>query len=375
MSDTGEDSKPLLEQIQDTEGEKRKSRWRYVFGIFSAFVNTSSHLAGVAFIQLMVQIPPDFELSVFRFGAGFLFSVLGLLIMGTTPKVQTGNVKWICAIAGVVVAYNLAMYSCYLKNIPLVTMLCIHQSFKLIMSLIFTRIILKHNIPLVKCVVCLVTLLGAILTVIPRVEVYVDVGNPDISTSTNIDATASNNTHESGSSHNSTILYNNVTIHGSEATYNNDIKEFLVTVAVISCASLASVVQTIIIAGSPLKDESVNVLTFWYFFFGLTLLLPATFILEQPFIPDNTSDILLCFGHSIAVYSSDFFFIVANQILEVNTVIVVTTVRLPLAFLAEETFLKDVVPVKRVYLLVIGTIITSLTTVAMPVYELWFSRD
>ena len=60
--------------------------------------------------------------------------------------------------------------------------------------------------------------------------------------------------------------------------------------------------------------------------------------------------------------------------LEVNTLAVISTVRLPFAFVAEMTFLKDVVPVKRVYLLVIGTIITSLTTVAMPTYEIWFSK-
>ena len=72
--------------------------WRYIYGIFSAFLSTIPQLGGVAFIQLMVQMPPDFELSVFRFGAGFLFSALGLLIMRTTPKVQTGNVKWIFAV-------------------------------------------------------------------------------------------------------------------------------------------------------------------------------------------------------------------------------------------------------------------------------------
>ena len=230
---------------------------------------------------------------------------------------------------------------------------------------------MRQAIPLAKAAVCLVTLTGAIFTVIPRVEVYLETR---ISTSDDVllDINPEYNYLNGTRSNTSDILHKQYSLHNNDVVDSNDVIEFIVTVAVISCASLASVVQTIIIAGSPLKDESVNVLTFWYFFFGLTLLLPATFILEQPFIPDNTSDILLCFGHSVGAYFGNFFDVIANQILEVNTFAVITTVRLPLAFLAEETFLKDVVPVKRVYLLVIGTIITSLTTVAMPVYEYCF---
>ena len=380
MKEAIEDSKLLEDQREDEE--KKKSLWNYMCGITTGVLAAATQLGGIAFIQLMVQIPPDFELSVLRFGAGFLMSATSLIVMRTSPKVQKQSFKWLVGVEFFAIVYNLAMYSHYLKRIPLVTLLCIHQAFKLILSLILSRIFLRSTIPVAKCVVCFITLVGAIFTVVPRVEVYLDARN---SHSGNTLETFVNGTNISGIAHSKNLTshlnmkykhsttQNDDVIYRADITKEKDVTEFIITIAVISCASFASVAQTILVGGSSLKDESANVLTFWNLFIGLAILLPTTFILEKPFIPDNLNDILFCIGHSFAAYFGTLFYFLANQMLEVNTLTVVTTVRLPLAFLAEETFLKDVVPVKRVYLLVIGTIITSLTTVAMPVYELWFS--
>ena len=386
------DSKPLLDK---TGQERTQSRWRYIYGVTMGVVGTLPQLGGVAFVQLLVQIPPDFELSILRYGAGLLLSALTLLIMRLSPRVQRENIKWILAIGVNMIVYNVGLYSHYLKRVPLVTLLCIHQAYKLVMSLILSRIFLRRTIPLMKCVVCLATFAGAMFTVVPRVEVYLDVKTPqrnsNASADMKIECVDFNTTNTSA--HTQDVVINNNDVYRNEVTYGNDVilhndvihcsgtenesnvVEFIVALAVFFFASLASVIMSIIISETPLKDESVNVLTFWYFTCGLVFLVPATFILEEPFIPDNTRDILLCIGHALCAYFGNFFYVIANQIIEVNTLTVVTTARLPFAFVAEMTFLKDVVPVKRVYLLVIGTIITSLTTVAMPVYEIWFSKQ
>ena len=362
MDDTTEEAKLFEKKFQEAQQEKRKHKWRYVYGIFSAVLSTIPQLGGVAFIQLMVQMPPDFELSVSRFGAGFLLSIVGLLIMRTSPKVQKESIKWLVGVGVVAITYTVAMYSHYLKRIPIVTLLCIHQSFKLILSLILSRIFLRQAIPLAKAVVCLVTLAGAIFTVIPRVEVYLETENSkkeyNVSMKSNNERAYSNGTNSSEIFQETNFGDANFE-ERNDVIQSDDVMEFFEALAVISFASLSSIVQNILIYGSPLKDESANVLTFWYFSCGLVILVPATLIFERPFIPDNTKDILLCVGHSVGAHLGNFFDIIANQILEVNTLTVLTTVRLPLAFLAEETFLKDVVPVKRVYLLIIGTIITS----------------
>ena len=369
MKVTTEDSKLLDDQREE---EKKKSLWSYICGITTGVLSAITQLAGVAFIQLMVQIPPIFELNVLRFGAGFLMSATSLVITQTSPKMQKESIKWMVGVEFFTIVYNIAMYSHYLKKIPLVTLLCIHQAFKLIMSLTLSRVFLRTPIPIAKTVVCLVTLVGSIFTIIPRVEVYLDAGNSGKFLEN------FNGTNISGIAHSTHLEYDitqsDDVMHRAKITKEKDIKEFLITIAIISCASMSSVIQTILIGGTSLKYENANVLTFWDLFMGLAILLPTTFILEKPFIPNNLNDILFCIGHSLAAYFGTISHVCANQMLEVNTLTVILTVRLPLAFLAEETFLKDVVPVKRVYLLVIGTIITSLTTVAMPVYELWFSK-
>ena len=378
MKVTTEDSKLLENQGE----EEKKSLWSYICGITTGVLNAVTQLGGVAFMQLMIQMPPNLELSAFCFGTGFLISATSLAIMRTSPKMQKESIKWMVCLELFAIIYNIAMYSHYLKKIPLVTLLCIHQSFKLIMSLFLSRIFLRKTIPVAKCVVCFITFAGAIFTVIPRVEVYLDMGNShrDQILETFNGTNTSGITHSNNlTSHLNMTYEHNTTqsddvIYRADITKEKDVIEFIITMAVISCASLGSVAQIIVIGGSSLKYESVNVLTFWNLLIGFTILLPTTFILEKPFIPDNIDDILFCIGHSLAAYLGTIFSFLGTQMLEVNTLTVVTTVRLPLGFLAEETFLKNVVPVKSVYLLVIGTIITSLTTVAMPVYEIWFSK-
>ena len=270
MKVTTEDSKLLENQGEE---EKTISLWNYMCGITTGVLSAVTQLAGVAFIQLMVQIPPDFELSVLRFGAGFVMSATSLIVMRTSPKVQRESIKWIIGVEFFAIVYNLAMYSHYLKRIPLVTLLCIHQAFKLLMSLTLSRVFLRTTVPVAKAVVCLVTLVGAIFTVVPRVEVYLDVEN---SYNDKILETFFNGTNTSGITHSKNLTSHlNLTYESDDVMYRdgvakeNDITEFLITIAIISCASMSSVMQTILIGGSSLKDESANVLTFWNLFIGL----------------------------------------------------------------------------------------------------------
>ena len=89
-------------------------------------------------------------------------SATSLVIMckGTKGKHQMDNSMEFFAIA-----YNLAMN----KRILIVTLLYIYQAYKLILSLILSENLLRKTIP--------VTSVGRIFTVVPRVEVYLDVGN------------------------------------------------------------------------------------------------------------------------------------------------------------------------------------------------------
>ena len=178
---------------------------------------------------------------------------------------------------------------------------------------------------------------------------------------------AFNSTNRFGEEINFFTLENNDSKSNNEQT---SIKDFIIAVLFIFCASLTSTIQSLLLAGSPLKDVRVEVLSFWYFLFGTIISVSTTFVLEHPFIP-KFSDILLCFGHSFGALGSTFFDMISLQNIDVNTIVIISTVRIPMALVVAMTFLRDIIPVKQVYLLIIGAIITTLTTIILPVYEYW----
>ena len=377
------------------------TRYTYLVGVLSAATTTIAQVAGIACVQLMNQIPPDFQLNALRFGVGILFSVAYLSIKTTVPKVSRENIKWLLAVAMTTICYNLTLYSHNLKRIPIVTLLCIHQTFRIILTLILSKIFLKSEIPLVKCIICFVTIVGAVFTVVPRVEVYLDWKTED-STYENLELNKTFpdverffwNTFPNGSeqskyselrNYSNQNIEDDLIIKDLNETFHegqmregqgqghddHDIQSFLLAVCVIFLASLSSTIETILISGSPLKHENTVIFSFWYFVIGAVFSTTVSLMFEHPIIPDNFTDIMLCFGHSIAVCSVTYLDLVAVQILDVNVYVIIISMRLPLAFLIQLTVLKGVIPVKHLEFLITGTIMILITNVAMPTYEYW----
>ena len=373
------ESNAILKSQVNSKGAKNENsikRWKFAVGISATVISCISSLAGIACVQLMDQIPPDFELNALRFIVGLLLSVLLLLSKKLSPKVRKENIKWIIAIGILIIIYNIALYSHNLKLIPIVTVLCIHGALKIILSLILSRIFLTEPISLVKCGVCLLAFIGSTFTVIPRVAIYFDWGI-DVKNVTPNDSTVPMTTSAFNYlALNSTRFGEEIqvfTLESTDSKSNHEqksINDFMIAVLFIFCASLTTTIQSLVLAGSPLKDVSVEVLSFWHFLFGTIISVSTTFVLEHPFIP-KFSDILLCFGHSFGAFGSTFFDMISLQNIDVNTIVIITTIRIPMALVASMTFLRDIIPVKQVYLLIIGTIITTLTTIILPVYEYW----
>ena len=374
------ESSAILKSQVNSEGAKNENnlkRWKFAVGVSATVVSCIASLAGIACVQLMDQIPPDFELNALRFIVGLVLSVFLLLFKKLSPKVRKGNIKWIIAIGIIIIIYNIALYSHNLKLIPIVTVLCIHGALKIILSLILSRIFLTEPISLVKCGVCLLAFIGSTCTVVPRVAIYFDWGI-DVKKVTPNDSTVPITTSAFNYlALNSTSKFGEeiqvFTLDSTDSKSNHEqtsINDFMIAVLFIFCASLTTTIQSLVLAGSPLKDVSVEVLSFWYFLFGTIISVSTTFVLEHPFIP-KFSDILLCFGHSFGAFGSTFFDMISLQNIDVNTIVIITTIRIPMALVASMTFLRDIIPVKQVYLLIIGTIITTLTTIILPVYEYW----
>ena len=122
----------------------------------------------------MSQLPPDFQLNALRFGVGVLFSLISLFSKCVPPIILKDNIKWMAIVSATTIIFNLTLYSHYLKRMPIVTVLCVHQTFKIVLTLIFAKVFLNSNISITKCVICLVTFVSTVLTVIPRVQMYLD---------------------------------------------------------------------------------------------------------------------------------------------------------------------------------------------------------
>ena len=217
------------------------------------------------------------------------------------------------------------------------TLLCIHQAFKTILSLVLSKIFLKYTIHFIKYVIYLAAFVGAVLTVIPRMETYLEVNYyknsavDDEDNTTRVEcagACISNRSHlpevTFSPNESNALDFNKSNALGLKTTWNSyhttndDVTDFIVSISVIFCASMSSTIQSLIVAGSSLKDLNYNVLSFWYFALRTIASIILTFSLEQPLIPQRLYGVILCFGHSLGAFSCTYFDVIALQLIDVN---------------------------------------------------------
>ena len=94
----------------------------------------------------MNQIPPDFQLSTFRFTVGLILATIYLTIKGKLPIIERKNIKWLIAISVLGIAYNVLIYNHFLKSITFVGIQSLLRSFNIVFSFILSKIFLKVKI-------------------------------------------------------------------------------------------------------------------------------------------------------------------------------------------------------------------------------------
>ena len=373
-------------------------------GITATLSKSVAQVVSIASLQLMQKIPPESELNAFRFGLGVVLGLVYSLSKPTLPTIAKENIKWLIIIIATTIGFNFSVYNFYLKRMPIVTVLCTLQSFKIILTLIFAKIFLNSSMTVSKLVICLVTFAGTVLTVVPRLEMYLD-SNPhevqqvsnngimvnmtgdvfpyDVNNITsvlaydvaNVTADISRSTIDviNVTSDNVTLTLPNETCVSSEIREGgeNNLTSMLIALSLIFVASMASVVELVVFAGTSVKEENLIMFSFWYYSGGAILSIIGTFAFEQPFIPETTGDKLLCLTHSVSVTAVVYLEFVAFQNLDANVYVIVSSIRLPLALILQMTVLKGVVAVRDLYMLIIGMVITAMATVVMAIYEYW----
>ena len=144
--------------------------------------------------------------------------------------------------------FNLTLYSHYLKRMPIVTVFCVHQTFKIVLTLIFAKIFLNSNMSITKCVICLVIVVGTVLTVISRVQMYLFL---PVSELEQVSSDNSNGTNVQGKCTeilpNNTINYTHNHDTCSENEYynngDNNIDLLMEAVGLILAASVSSTIE------------------------------------------------------------------------------------------------------------------------------------
>ena len=396
MADKSERTR-ILESSSQSDREKQnqpQSKYsKFCVGILAVVGLYVSQVSSIACVQLMDQQPPDFELNFLRFSVGVLYSIGYLSVRRMPPKVDKENIKWMFGLVLTSIGYNLFLFSHYLKQIPIVTVMAVHQSLKIIFSLILTRIFLKSKMPITKLVICFVTLGGTILTVVPKVMEYSEYDrihtNSMVKSTFNIsDATPvnCNNISETdivntqGEFHNGQkTAFPTDHLDVNEPCANNSnsdtavklsrVSVFLLAICYTIPAPFSSSVKSIIVSGTSLKDAHIVPLSFWYLSISSLISLIVTFAFEEPLIPDKVSDILLCFGHATSTSCLMYLEILVFQNLDVNMFVVMASVRLPLAFLTQMTVLRKVTYVEHLWMFVTGMVIIVISVVIMPIYE------
>ena len=136
--------------IEDEDDNNQTSRRKFLIGITGAFGLAFTSVTGVACIQLMDQIPPDFELTVFRFIIGFIFTTVYLSAKQKLPRIEKCNIKWMIAVSLCSLSYNVFIYNHFLKSITFLGIQSIQRSMNIVLSLILSKIFLKAKISFAK---------------------------------------------------------------------------------------------------------------------------------------------------------------------------------------------------------------------------------
>ena len=362
----------------DDSTTNKTEQKKFLLGITGAFGFVFANVGGIACIQLMNQIPPDFQLSTFRFTVGLIFATIYLTIKGKLPKIERKNIKWLIAIAVLGIAYNVLIYNHFLKSITFVGIQSLLRSFNIVFSFILSKIFLKVKISVPKALTAIAVLggLGLILG-----AQYVEGNDQQCDTGHDIKNTSSasdvfpfimekSTTETSGIDLASGKPNNSDTVSkdsGRQMCFST--MNTIIGTVFISLGALSGCFESITFAGTGIKEENTVVISFWEFVVGIGASLVVTLLFENPIIPDNLTDILLLCGHSVSASSVTYLDLLAVQNIDVNLYYVTITLTLPLSLLLQYTVLHSVNPNANLLMLVSGSILIFLCAISMTIYE------
>ena len=355
---------------EDNKNNDEASRKKFLIGITGALGCTFASVTGIACIQVMDQIPPDFELTVFRFTIGLIFVYLSA--KQRLPRIERTNVKWMVAVSLFCLSYNIFTFNHFLKSITFVGIQGIQTSMLIVFSLILSKIFLEVKISGVKGMTAIVVLCG--LGVILAAQYIEDRSCVE---------EQKNQSHTVYKMANASTLLENTTVLNTKKSMGlntsvTTLKEksmcvptsgFVIGVSLVSLGAFATCLDALTVSGATLIKENTIVVSFWEFVVGIAVSLVISLVFEKATFPDNLRDILLLVGHGVSASSVTYFDILAVQNIDLNLYYITLSIILPLSLLLQLTVLHSVNPHANLAMLISGMVVIFACALFLPVYE------
>ena len=378
--------------IEDEDDNNETSRRKFLIGITGAFGLAFASVTGIACIQLMDQIPPDFELTVFRFIIGFIFTTIYLSAKQKLPRIEKCNIKWMIAVAICSLSYNVFIYNHFLKSITFLGIQSVQRSMNIVLSLILSKIFLRVKISFAKGLSAVLVLGGLVVILAAQ---YVEETSCSQKTAENRNISSVTKDMEIPmhyTTKNRTILdkstelddsveeiaaMDNTTV-GLNTSFSNPRVEkeacihsisTVIATVFLSLGALAACLNSLAVSGTTLRKENTVVITFWEFLLGIAASLMILLVFEEPTFPDNMRDILLLVGHGVSASSVTYFNILAVQNIDINLYYITISLTLPLSLMLQFTVLHSVNPNANLTMSITGMIVIFALVLFLPIYE------
>ncbi len=332
-------------------------------GIFIVVIICMCDIGSIACLQLISNLPPDFELNTLRFAVGLVFSVIYFLSKRKVPKVRQKLAKWVFVVALATYFYNVFLFNGYVKELPVGAVIGLKQGFFIILIAIASWIILKERHSQFQYFLTLTTFLGVVFVTMSSFL-------PD-------------NTKHNGSSNISNIgrkLQASAMDKGmlpsrkiaQETMSSDNGSTSMISISFIFCCALFGTIENLVISETGLKAENYSFLSFWYFLFGAISSFITSVLWEDIFIPHKPLDQFLCLIHCTLASAGTFLLIIAFRLMNPSLLSVVFSVQIPLALVTQMFLLQSVTPPVDVWMLVLGLSIITISVLLISIRAILF---
>ncbi len=314
----------LLESEGGTLHTQDKS-WRInnSIGIVIVLIICMCDIGSIACLQLISNLPPDFELNTLRFASGLIFSMGYIFWNRKLPKIQKKLSGWVFLVALATYLYNISLFNEYVKKLPVGAIIGMKQGFFIVLIAIASHILLQERHSWIHSFLAFATFSGVVLVILSSflqtdVKHSIDLKNSAdsiIGVANNkilLTQTMHHNSSKQQSDNQSDIMHfsNGWTQNKTHNHEKNPNAKFmyhiLISISLIFCCALCGTIENFAISQTGLREENYSLLSFWYFLFGSISSLITSLIFEDIFIPNMLVDQMLCLVHSILYIYWDF---------------------------------------------------------------------